>query len=229
MSKEKFSIKDEISALARVVSGEDALRKSEEKTEKMKEEAVKEEKIRRKRKIAKGEAVLKKEDDVEDRKVVQNIKLFEWEAPEITKIKFEKKSYLILLGACLLLILYFAILGNYGLMMCLIALLFLIYVWGTAEPRIVKHRITARGIDLGNKLYEWYMLDNFYFTKKEGQLFLFVDTKLRFPPSLIFMLNKEDKDPLFVILQDKLLYKDIRKQDKLSKIGYGEYIPLEKI
>ncbi len=229
MVKEKFSFKDEMSALARVVSGEDALRKREEKIAEMKEEAVKEEKIERKKKIAKGEAVLKKEEEIEDKKVIQNIKIFEWEAPEIAKIKFEKKSYLILVGACLLLILYFAILGNYGLMSCLIALLFLIYVWGTAEPRIVKHKITARGIDLGDKLYEWYMLDSFYFTKKEGQLFLFVDTRLRFPPCLTFMLGEEDKDALFVILQDKLLYKDIRKQDKLSRISYGEYIPLEKV
>ncbi len=229
MTKEKFSIKDEVSALAKIVSGEDALRKREEKIAEMKEEAVKKEKLERKKRVAKGETVLKKEEDIEGKKIVQNIKIFEWEAPEIAKIKFEKKSYLILVGACLLLVLYFAILGNYGLMSCLIALLFLIYVWGTAEPRIVKHKITARGIDLGDKLYEWYMLDNFYFTKKDNQLFLFVDTKLRFPPSLIFMLGEEDKDALFVILQDKLLYKDIRKQDKLSKISYGEYIPLEKI
>ncbi len=229
MGKEKFSFKDEMSALAKIVSGEDSLRKNEEKIAEMKENAVKEEKIERKRKIAKKEVVLNKEDDIESKKVVQNIKIFEWEAPELAKIKFEKKSYLILVGACLLLILYFAVLGNYGLMACLIALLFLIYVWGTTEPRIVKHKITARGIDLGSKLYEWYMLDSFYFTKKEGQLFLFIDTKLRFPPSLTFMLSEEDKDPLFVILQDKLLYKDIRKQDKLSKISYGEYIPLERI
>ena len=69
MVKEKFSFKDEMSALARVVSGEDALRKREEKIAEMKEEAVKEEKIERKKKIAKGEAVLKKEEEIEDKKI----------------------------------------------------------------------------------------------------------------------------------------------------------------
>jgi hypothetical protein len=225
----KFSFKDELKALADVVTGEEALRRREEKVEKLKEEAKEQEKLERKRKIARKEVVLEKEDDIENRKVVQNIKLFEWEAPERAKISFNNKSYLILVGACLLLVLFLAVLGHFGLMGSILALLFLIYVWGTTEPDIVKHKITARGVDVGDKLYEWYMLESFYFTKKGEQYFLFVDTKLRFPPSLIFLFEEGDRDPLFVILQDKLLYKDIRKQNKLSKFAYGEYIKLEDV
>jgi hypothetical protein len=37
------------------------------------------------------------------------------------------------------------------------------------------------------------------------------------------------KRQIFVLLQDKLLYKDIRKQGKLEKLNFGEYIPLEKV
>ena len=87
----------------------------------------------------------------------------------------------------------------------------------------------VRSVDLGNRLYEWYLLDDFYFTKKDNQDFLFVDTKLRFPPSLIFLLDEDERDQIFVILQDKLLYKDIRKQNRLSKFAYGEYIKLEDV
>jgi hypothetical protein len=229
MSKEKFSFKDEIKALSDIVTGEEGLRKKEEGIANKKEEAKQRVKTERKRKIIEKEVVLEKEEDVEKRKVVQNIKVFEWEAPERVKIKFDNRSYLILVGASLLLILLLAVLGHYGLMAAIISLLFLIYVWGTTEPAMVKHKITARGIDLGSKLYEWYMLESFYFTKKGDQLFLFVDTKLRYPPSLIFLLEKGDKDPLFVIFQDKLLYKDIRKQSRLSKLAYGEYITLEEV
>ena len=229
MSKEKFSLKDEISALSDLITGEESLRKDEEKIEKMKEEAKETERKERKRKVVSKEVILEKEDDIEDRRVVQNIKVFEWEAPERVKINFDNKSYLVLVGASLVLILLLAVLGHYGLMAAIVSLLFLIYVWGTTESAIVKHKITARGIDLGSKLYEWYMLDSFYFTKKDDQLFLFVDTKLRFPPSLTFLLEEDDKDPLFVILQDKLLYKDIRKQSKLASFAYGKYIPLEKV
>ena len=229
MGKEKFSFKDEIKALSDIVTGEEVLRKKEEEVKKKKEEAKRKVKTERKRRIIEKEVVLEKGEDVEERKVVQNIKVFEWEAPERVKIKFDNRSYLILVGASLVLILFLAVLGHYGLMAAIISLLFLIYVWGTTEPATVKHKITARGIDLGSKLFEWYMLESFYFTKKEDQLFLFVDTKLRYPPSLIFLLEEGDRDPLFVIFQDKLLYKDIRKQSKLSKFAYGEYITLEGV
>jgi hypothetical protein len=111
----------------------------------------------------------------------------------------------------------------------IIALLFVIYVLGTTKPQIVKHKITARGFDTGGKLYEWYLLKNFYFTKKGDQLMLLVETSLRFPAMLIFLVDEKDKEAIFVLLQDKLLYKDIRKQGSLEKINYGEYIPLEKI
>jgi len=228
MSKEKFSLKDEIKALSDIVTGEEALRKKEEEMIDKKKEAKKRIKKEKKRRIVQKEVVLEKEDERE-KKVIQNIKIFEWEAPERVKIKFDNRSYLILVGASLLLILLLAVLGHYGLMAAIISLLFLIYVWGTTEPSMVNHKITARGIDLGSKLYEWYMLESFYFTKKDNQLFLFVDTKLKYPPSLIFLLEEGDKDPLFVILQDKLLYKDIRKQSKLTSFAYGKYIPLEKV
>ena len=229
MDKEKFSLKDELKDLSDLISGEEELRKREEKIEKMKEEAKKEEKRERRRKVAEKEVVIEKEEVIQEKKVVQNVKLFEWEAPERAKISFSNKTYLILVAACLFLILFLAVLGKYGLMAAVIALLFLIYVWGTTEPEMVKYKITARGIDLGDKLYEWFMLDSFYFTRKNKQLFLFVETRLRFPPSLMFLLEDEDKDPIFVILQDKLLYKDIRKQNKMEKMAQGEYIKLEDV
>ena len=158
MDKEKFSLKDELKDLSDLISGEEELRKREEKIEKMKEEAKKEEKRERRRKVAEKEVV-------QEKKVVQNVKLFEWEAPERVKINFSNKTYLILVAACLFLILFLAVLGKYGLMAAVIALLFLIYVWGTTEPEMVKYKVTARGIDLGDKLYEWFMLDSFYFTR----------------------------------------------------------------
>jgi hypothetical protein len=38
-----------------------------------------------------------------------------------------------------------------------------------------------------------------------------------------------DKDPLFVLFQDKLLYEDFKKWKWLDKISYGDYIPLEEL
>ena len=52
----------------------------------------------------------------------------------------------------------------------MIALVFFIYVAGATEPITTTHRITARGIETFDRLYEWFLMDNFYFTKKNNQL-----------------------------------------------------------
>jgi hypothetical protein len=222
------SEKNEFDKLLDVISGEKALREREEKIKKAKIEAKKAQKRKRREEIVSKEVKLE-EDDIPTKKVVQNIKLFEWTAPDRTPVKFEKKSFLIVVVMILLFSLYLAIMKHYLLMVALMSILFLLYVSGTTKPVKVTHKITARGIDTGGKLYEWYMLRSFYFTKKEDQILLLVETKLNFPGVLTFLVNEEDKDPIFVLLQDKLLYKDIRKWGWLDRLSYGEYIPLEKV
>ena len=108
-------------------------------------------------------------------------------------------------------------------------MLFVLYAAATTKPLIVKHKITKRGIETTGKLYEWYMLDSFYITKKEEIYTILVNTKLNFPKMLIMLAKKKDKDAIFVILQKHLLYEEIKKQKKIDIISYGEYIPLEKV
>lgn len=221
-------IKNEFSDILEILSGEMQLREREEKLQKMKEEAKDRKKIERRVEIAKKDVVLE-ESDVPTKKVVQNIKLFEWEAPDRYKFNFNTKTFWVVLAFALLFVLFLAILEQYYLMASIIALLFFVYVSGTNKPLIVKHKITARGIDSGGKLYEWFVLDNFWFSIKNGQYFLIVETRLRYPKALILLLDKVDKDAIFVLLQDKVMYKDIRKQGKLDALTYGNYIPFEEI
>jgi len=222
------SEKNEIDKLLDIVSGEKALRERQENIKKAKIQAKKAQKQKRRDEIVNEEVKLE-EDIVPKQKVVQNIKLFEWTAPDRTPVKFEKKSFLIIIVMTLLFSLYLAIMKHYLLMVCIMSILFLLYVAGTTKPVKITHKITARGVDTGGKLYEWYMLKSFYFTKKEDQILLLVETKLNFPGVLTFLVSDKDKDPIFVLLQDKLLYKDIRKWNWLDKLSYGEYIPLEKV
>ena len=230
VKKENNKFQDELEQLSQIISGEVGLRKREESIKKAKEEAVENQKNIRRKNIVKGKTKLEQDPIFEDEKpVVQNIKLFEWEAPDRYEFKFSSKPFLIIVILSLFFILLLAILRKYFLMGSIIALLFVIYVLGTTKPQIVKHKITARGFDTGGKLYEWYLLKNFYFTKKGDQLMLLVETSLRLPAMLMFLVSEKDKEAIFILLQEKLLYKDIRKQGRLEKMNYGEYIPLEKI
>lgn len=226
--KKKIDINKEINDLAKIVSGEVSLRKKEETTRKSKAKAVENEKNKRRKNIKEGSTKLE-EDPIQTEKVVQNIKLYKWTAPDRYQFNFDSKSFLIVVAIALVFILLLAILGHYWLMASIIALLFFVYVAGTTKPMEIEHNITARGIDTGGKLYEWFMLKNFYFTKRGEQGILVVETNLNIPGALILLLSKKERETLFVLLQEKILYKDVRKQKKLEKISLGEYIPLEEI
>jgi hypothetical protein len=228
MSKEKNNQNTDLEKIAKIISGEMALKKKEEKLKEMKEEAIKGQKDEKRKKVIEKRVKLE-EDSTQPEKVVQNIKLFEWEAPDRYEYSFDDKSFIVVIAFSLVLILFLAILGKYFLMAALISLLFFIYVVFTTKPMKVKHKITARGVDYGEKLYEWYMLDNFYFTKRKNQNFLIINTKLRFPSTLILLLEEDDRLPIFLLLQEYVLYKDIKKQGRIEKMSFGEYIPLEEV
>ncbi len=213
-----------------VISGEKSLREKEKAVAEAKKNAIREMKDKRRKAIIEKSAKLEK-DKLQQKKVVQNIKLFEWEAPERYQVKFSDKNFLFVVALSLVLILLLAILRHYLMMASVIALLFLVYVSGVTKPVTIKNKITKRGIESYGKLFEWYMLDSFYFCKKEDSPYysLIIETRLNVPKVLFLLTSEKDKDAIFLLLQDKLLYKDIRKQGRIDRITYGEYIPLEKV
>jgi hypothetical protein len=230
MTKKKSSeskVKSEIEDLGAILSGEMDLREKRERILKEKKKAVEEQK----RKIRDGlkDGNLKIKDLQKNKKIVQKIKLFEWEAPIRVPFEFEKKNFLVVVAICLAFILYLAVLGHYLLMFAIISFLFLIYAAGTTKPVDVKHSITARGIETMDVLYEWHVMGDFFFTEKKGQYLLIVETSLRIPSRLIILVKEKDIPIVFLLLQDQLLYKDVKKQNKLEVLSLGEYIPLEKI
>jgi hypothetical protein len=226
MTKKKT--KNEFEKILDVITGEKALREKEKEVKKMKKRAIEDQKNKKRKQIIEKVVELE-EDPVQKRKVVQNIKIFEWSAPDRYKIGFNNKKFLIIVVLALLFSLLLAILGNYLLMAAIMSMLFLLYVVGTTKPITVKHKITARGIDTMEKLYEWYTLESFFFSRKEEGYMLVITTKLSYPRTLILLLKDKDKDALFVLLQEQLLYEDIRKWKWLDRLTYGEYIPLEEV
>lgn len=235
MAKKKTTKKKSVSKLegdlkdlAKVLSGETTLRKKAKELDKLKKAAVEKQQVVRRKAVVDGDLVMDK-DDVTDKKVVQKMTIFEWEVPVRYSFDFNSKTFLSVVGLSMVFILYLAVLGHYGLMGTIIALLFFIYAAGTTAPLNVTHKITTRGIDTMDFLYEWFMLDQFWFTKKNDQYFLLVTTGLRAPAKLIMLVEEKNINSIFVLLQDKLLYMDMRKQGKLDKMTYGEYIALEEV
>ena len=224
--------KDQIFESLKVLQGDiqNSLKdvKRKEKLEILKKKAIEKQNKVIRNAIKDGRMVL---DSSKRNKVVQKISLFEWQAPVRKKFLFSKKDFFIVLALTLFFMLYLTILEKYMLMLVLASLLFFIYVAGLFEPPIVTHKITTLGIEAFNYLYRWEDLKDFYFTKLENQYFLIVDTDLKIEGRLIFLLSKEDLEPIFILLQDKLLYRAF-KNNKLwlgDRLSLGQYIPIEEI
>jgi hypothetical protein len=230
---------DEIQKLAKLITSEAELEKKNEELERIKKSAKEKQRIISNRNIAEGKTSLERDEvlspkelealGIKEQKVVQKVKLYEWTAPIRIAFPFEPRTFMILVAAFLAFILYLAILGHYGLMFALGALLFFIYVAGTTKPEDTTHMITSQGIDTFDNLYEWYMLNDFWYTEKNDQIMLVVDTKLRSPGRLTLLLKKDEMATIFMLLQDKLLYKEIKKPGSMYKLSYGRYIPIEEI
>lgn len=229
----------QLQKLAAVMSGEAEMEKKKKNLEKMKKDAIAKQRKALNEKIKGGALVIEEEDvlsdeeiellSIKEKKIVQKMKLYEWESPIRVTFPFDSKSFLWIVVGALVFIMYLAILGQYGLMFAIASLLFFIYVAGTTEPPIAKHIITTQGIDTFDTLYEWFVLKNFWFTKKNNQYVMVIETKLRMPGSLTLLFKKEEMGALFMLLQDKLLYKEIKKTSTVHRYTYGEYIPIEKI
>lgn len=225
--------------LANFITGETQLKKNKVKIAALKREAVEKQKDAIREAVNTGKVFLEPSEEYNPDKIladggapekmVQNIDLYKWEAPIRIQFPFDMKVFLGIVGLCLLFILYLAVLGHYGLMFSIAALLFFLYVAGTTEPIQVSHSITTRGVDTMDKLYEWYMLKSFYFTKKNDTNFLIVETRLRYPSTLIMLIDPKDMTSVFLLLQDKLLYKDVRKYTRFESISFGQFIELEDI
>ena len=175
---------------------------------------------------------MKTSDDVVEEviasKIVQLKNLYTWESPMRIPIQFEKKSFIIVIALSLIFILYLTILGKYFLMLAVIAILFVIYVASVTPTTNVKHSITTRGIFSIDKLYEWFMLDEYWFSKKGETIFMIVKTKLRFPTSLIILVKEDQIDDIFKMLVYRLPYRINNKYILGEKLSFGEIIPSEE-
>lgn len=158
--------------------------------------------------------------------VVKEI-LYRWKAPMRHFKKMDIKKYWVLLAGVLGLFVVLAILGQFWFMAAIASVMFLLYVLGTVPPVEVEHLISTIGVETLEKEYKWEELAAYWFSRRDEQLILNIDTKLRIPARVIMLINPADQANIQKILVDRLTYKDFRKQGKVSKITDGEWLPMD--
>ncbi|HOU75624.1 MAG TPA: hypothetical protein PK957_00690 [Candidatus Dojkabacteria bacterium] len=164
---------------------------------------------------------------------LENLKyevLMTWKAPMRFFRKRPKEDYIRIVFIALCAITFFFIIRQYMLIAVTVAMIFLTFVMWSVPPELVEHKITTRGVYSIDKMYEFSILNKYWFSYVSGIYLLNIETELRLPARLILLIgDKENVDQIHVILRDLLPYKIISKQNWVEERMDGIYIPLSDV
>ncbi len=127
-----------------------------------------------------------------------------------------------------------AILGQYILILAIIAFTFLWFVQASIPPEIVKHTINPLGIKTYGKLYRWKDISHYWFSSKHGIKYLNLDLFDQENPQsdrrkrvTLLLENNEDLE-LFYLMIYRIDYGDKSEigYNFLTKLIYGNYIDI---
>jgi len=155
--------------------------------------------------------------------------LFEWEAPERSFKKRDKDFWITTIAILVLFSVVLIFIKEFFLVVALVSVLFLYYVLSTVQPRMVKNKITNRGIKLEESTYDWRILLRFWFKKSLNSELLEFETNLRLPRQVSLVINEADKERIKEIVLKKLPLVESSPNfvDKLTK-WFADRLPLEK-
>ena len=130
--------------------------------------------------------------------------LIEWVAPERAFQKREKDFWITAVAILVLVAVIFIFITEFFLVVALGSLLFLFYVMSTVPPENTKYMITNRGIYMGEAHYYWDILEKFWFKPSMSTEMIHFGTILRFPRSVSFVINHQDKEKIKEIVAKKI-------------------------
>ncbi len=151
--------------------------------------------------------------------------LYSWKSPMRHFKKMDMKKYWTVVAFVLVLFVFLAILSHfYWFMAAIAAIMFLVYVVGTVKPSKVEHKVTTQGVETVGGKFKWEDFKDYWFARKDDQMHLYIDTELKLPGRVVMLVDKKDVEKLHKILHERLNYKDLRKQSRVSKVLDGEWM-----
>ncbi|MFA5828392.1 MAG: hypothetical protein WC841_03490 [Candidatus Shapirobacteria bacterium] len=155
--------------------------------------------------------------------------VFEWVAAERAFKNRDKDFWVTAISILVIVGIILFLIGESMLIIALCSILFLYYVLSTVPPQNVNYKITNRGLYFGELNYTWDVLERFWFKNSLDSEMMFIETKLRFPRQISFVINPADKEKLLDIMKRKipLTENPPSAMDKTVK-WFGNHLPLEK-
>jgi hypothetical protein len=69
-------------------------------------------------------------------------------------------------------------------------------------------------------------LTEYWYSRKDDQFILNVETELRLPGRFIMLVSDDELQKTHEILSQKLKYKEMKKQDRISKVTDGVWVDM---
>ena len=155
--------------------------------------------------------------------------LISWEAPSRPYRK-KDRSYYTTLGIIVILLVLILLLAREILLIgAILSLAFVSYVLAFVPPANIKYKISTQGVTIGEDFYFWHFLDSFWFKEKEGEKILIIQTMIRFPGQLMFVLGAQQEDEIKKMVARFLPFHESPYRSWVEKWSEGlqKHFPLE--
>lgn len=153
--------------------------------------------------------------------------IYAWKAPSRPFKKRNRKFFtsMVVIALLVSMILFFS--GQFLPIAVVVSVVFLLYVLAVIPPEEVSYSVTNYGIKVEDGQYYWEEMGRFWFDKKNDSQILSVEI-VRFPGRLTFVINKNDKKPLSLLLSEVLLQDkpDLTTYEKVAKWMHDK-VPLD--
>jgi len=159
----------------------------------------------------------------------RQVKVFlSWESPSRVFKRRSREFWSTLLSIAFLIGVILLFIGEWFLILVIVAAIFAYYILSTVPPERVKHQITNYGIRTAGRAYVWEELSRFWFSERFGQKILYLETLASLPGRLEILLAGQDRKKVEEILS-KYLPKEKAEPSFLEKASswLSEKIPLE--
>lgn len=162
-------------------------------------------------------------------------KLYSWRSPERYWVPRDRSWFTVYTIFFLLIILIGVLLQEFIFILAVLAFAFLWFVNALIPPEITEHTITTIGIRAFGKLFRWKSIVHFWFSEKEGVVFLHLDTREDDSKDLVrrisLILNEKDQDKeIFDVL---IRFLDFGEKEEISynylnRLTDGDYYEIDR-
>jgi hypothetical protein len=151
---------------------------------------------------------------------------YTWEANDRPTYSFTGSQKSVFSALVILVGLYFFWVGQPVLTLVTAAIFFAMFSLLSFPPTRVKHSIETMGIRSMDFLYGWEDLIDFWVAEKEGSIIIYINTRLRFPGRLVFLVETFQEAVTIVnYFAEHLPYKVLNEpQPAMERSFEGKYV-----